>query len=256
MAGTKLVKPFPTMEQIRLVVRNMPATTDIELRDQALVAFTILTGIRDGATASLKLKHVNLALNLIEQRGDEVNTKFSKTIHTYFFPVGDEFKSIFVQWVAHLKEKLLFDLNDPLFPQTLMAHNEEGNYIPVGLRNSEWSSAGPIRAIFRQAFALSDLPYYGPHSFRNTLTRLAYDLQLGPKEMKAWSQNLGHESVSTTFTSYGRLEPFEQGNILEKLSLSNPKDTKSCDSSVDAKLDWIMKNLSRSKTEDGQHNSI
>jgi site-specific recombinase XerD len=40
----------PTLEQIRHVVRSMPASTDIERRDRALIAFTILTGARDGAS--------------------------------------------------------------------------------------------------------------------------------------------------------------------------------------------------------------
>jgi hypothetical protein len=37
----------------------MPAGTEIERRDRALIVFTILTGARDGATASLKLKHTS-----------------------------------------------------------------------------------------------------------------------------------------------------------------------------------------------------
>ena len=35
----------------------MPAGSKIEQRNRALIAFTLLTGARDGATASLKLKH-------------------------------------------------------------------------------------------------------------------------------------------------------------------------------------------------------
>jgi integrase/recombinase XerD len=38
----------------------MPCASDVELRNRALVAFAILTGARDGALASLKLKHVDL----------------------------------------------------------------------------------------------------------------------------------------------------------------------------------------------------
>jgi site-specific recombinase XerD len=49
----------PTLEQIRHVVFNMPATTDLERRDRALIAFTILTGARDGAIASFKLRHID-----------------------------------------------------------------------------------------------------------------------------------------------------------------------------------------------------
>ena len=51
----------PTLEQIRQVVRAMPAGTEIERRNRALIAITILTGARDSAIASLKLKHVDLA---------------------------------------------------------------------------------------------------------------------------------------------------------------------------------------------------
>jgi site-specific recombinase XerC len=50
----------PTLEQIRHVVQSMSATTDIERRDRPLIAFTILTGARDGAMASLKLKHIDI----------------------------------------------------------------------------------------------------------------------------------------------------------------------------------------------------
>jgi integrase len=50
----------PTLEQIRHVIQAMPAGTEIERRDRALVAFTILAGARDGAIASLKLKHVDI----------------------------------------------------------------------------------------------------------------------------------------------------------------------------------------------------
>jgi integrase len=49
----------PTLEQIRHVLRTMPASTEIERRDRALIAFTILTGARDGAIASIKLKHID-----------------------------------------------------------------------------------------------------------------------------------------------------------------------------------------------------
>src|SRR5271165_5041884 len=48
----------PTLEQIRHVIRSMSAITDIERRDRALIAFTILTGARDGAIASFRLRHV------------------------------------------------------------------------------------------------------------------------------------------------------------------------------------------------------
>jgi site-specific recombinase XerD len=37
--------PVPTLEQIRHVINDMPCETEIERRNQAVIAFTILTGL-------------------------------------------------------------------------------------------------------------------------------------------------------------------------------------------------------------------
>ena len=40
-----------------------------------------------------------------------------------------------------------------------------------------------------------------------------------PQQIKAWSQNLGHENVATTLTSYGTIDPHQQGEIIAGISL-------------------------------------
>ena len=60
IATAKREQKWPTLEQIKRALDAMPANTDIELRNRALFAFTILTGIRDKAIASLKLKHIDI----------------------------------------------------------------------------------------------------------------------------------------------------------------------------------------------------
>jgi hypothetical protein len=39
-----------------------------------------------------------------------------------------------------------------------------------------------------------------------------------PEAFKAWSQNLGHESVLTTFYSYGQVASARQGEIIRELA--------------------------------------
>jgi DNA invertase Pin-like site-specific DNA recombinase len=51
------------------------------------------------------------------------------------------------------------------------------------------------------------LLYFNPHSLRSTLVQLAYELKLDAERFKAWSQNFGHESCPTTFSSYGQIPP-------------------------------------------------
>ena len=65
-------------------------------------------GARDSAIASLKLKHIDFNGDTLFQDAREVNTKFSKTFTTCFFPVGDEVRGIVFDWVQYLKNECLF----------------------------------------------------------------------------------------------------------------------------------------------------
>jgi site-specific recombinase XerD len=103
-------QPVPTLDQIRHVLEKMPSSTDIELRNRAVVAFTLLTGARDGAMASLKRKHVDFVEGEVVQDAREVRTKFSKTFTTWFFPVGEDVRQIVVDWVHYLDSLQLFGL--------------------------------------------------------------------------------------------------------------------------------------------------
>lgn len=218
IANAKRKKRVPTIEQINQVLEAMPSVTNVEMRNRALMAFTLLTGARDSALASLKLKHIDIAEQSLYQDAREVNTKFSKTFTTYFFPVGELPLKIFTEWVDYLINELSFGPDDPLFPKTKVRNTPNRKFEVMGLEQENWTTAGPIRRIFKQAFKLADVPYFNPHSFRNTLVRLGERLCRNPEEFKAWSQNLGHEGVLTTFYSYGDVPDYRQSELLKKLA--------------------------------------
>lgn len=210
-------KDYPTLEQIRKVIFSMPTNTEVELRNRALIAFTILTGARDMAIASLKLKHVRLDKELVIQDPEEVKTKFSKRIFTWFFPVGDDIKQIVIDWIQYLKTEKIYGNNAPLFPKTDLKHDENMSFVAAGLAPQHWNTTTPIREIFKETFEKIGLQYFNPHSFRNTLVNLGEQLCKNPEEFKAWSQNLGHEHVLTTFLSYGNLDPNRQGDVIKRI---------------------------------------
>lgn len=120
VATARREKKAPTLEQVKHAISKMPVDTDIERRNRALIAFTLLTGARDSAIASMKLKHVDLPDGKVEQDAREVKTKFSKTFTTFFFPVGNEIREIVANWVRYLREEKLWGNDDPLFPATLV----------------------------------------------------------------------------------------------------------------------------------------
>jgi integrase len=217
IATARRSRPAPTLEQINHVISTMPASSDVEKRNRALIAFTLLTGARDSAIASLKIKHVDLAAGCVHQDAREVKTKFSKTFTTFFFPVGEDIHRIVVEWMTFLREKKLWGSDDPLFPRTKVSLDDRNGFAANGLDREHWSNATPIRKVFREAFTAAGLPYFNPHSFRSTLVALGEKLCRSPEAFKAWSQNLGHEGVLTTFTSYGGVAMTRQGEIIKGL---------------------------------------
>ncbi len=98
-----------------------------------------------------------------------MQTKFSKSFQTTFFPVGDDIRAVVIDWVNYLRRDKLWGLEDPLFPATKVA---VGDNLRDGLDRKRWSNAGPIRTIFKEAFVAAGLPYFNPHSFRRTLALL------------------------------------------------------------------------------------
>lgn len=88
----------------------------------------------------------------------------------------------------------------------------------LGLSREPWKTAGSMRGIFREAFEAAGLRYYHPHLFRHTLVALGQSMCQTPEQFKAWSQNLGHDGVMTTFTSYGSLSTQRQGEIIGRMN--------------------------------------
>src|SRR5271156_5852572 len=163
-ATAKAVKlrDFPSLEQVRAVIAAMPVETVIDRRNRALIAFAILTGMRDRAIVSLSLRHVDLSKSppLVRQEPDRVDTKFSKSIITYFFPLGSDLQDIVIRWIEELRTEHLFGLNDPVFPKTRVSLDDDKSFRAAGIEAVHWRDASPVRAIFQHAFAKAALPYF------------------------------------------------------------------------------------------------
>jgi hypothetical protein len=151
-------------------------------------------------------------------------------------------RQIVTDWVTYLKEVELWGNDDPLFPATHIIVGAARQFEVAGLKRAHWSSAAPIRTIFREAFEAAGLPYFNPHSLRSTLVRLGEALCQTPEEFKAWSQNLGHEGVLTTFYSYGAVGNRRQGEIIGSLGQPQERERSDADEIAEA----VLRKLSRS----------
>ena len=208
---------FPTPEQCRHAFGQMPATTPLQCRDKALFAFLMLTGARDGAVASMRLKRIDLVENCVYQDARDVNTKGAKTFTTWFYPVDAAYLDTFRDWVAFLRTDQLFGPEDALFPKPLMGVRN-GSFARFGLSRDNYSNAGKIRAVIKEAFTGAGLPSFHPHSFRKTLGVLSNDYCKTPEQFKAWSLNMGHENIATTLSAYCPVSPQRQGQLIRGMA--------------------------------------
>jgi integrase len=214
------MRDFPSLEQIRAAIAIMPAETAIDRRNRALVAFAILTGIRDRAMVSLSLGHTDItrAPPVVRQDPNSVDTKFAKAIVTYFFPVGDDFAAIVRDWIGELQRVHLFGPADPLFPRTCTGLGAEGAFAPVGIEREHWSDASPVRGIFRKAFEGAGLPYFAPHSFRHTLGHL----HKSAFQKQVFGMKHGYARVSSKAQDYqAQVEALRAGGCEKSSAKSN-----------------------------------
>ncbi|MGG7565009.1 tyrosine-type recombinase/integrase [Rhodovulum sp. DZ06] len=206
-------RAHPSPEQALHALRLMPAATLLQRRDRAILATLLLTGARDGALVTLRRGNLDLPGRCIHFAGQGVETKFGKRFTTWFFPVGADVEEILGAWDRELSHDLLFGPGDPLFPRQKVSRGA-GGFEADGLDRAPWSGTARVSSICRGAFEAAGLPPFTPHLLRKTLVDLAQRHCATPEAFKAWSQNLGHEDVLTTFRSYGAVSAGRQRELL------------------------------------------
>lgn len=217
-----LWKPHPSPAQVRKLLDDMPSQTIVQRRDKALVAFLFLTASREGAAISLRLGDVDLANACVNFDGLKVNTKSGKTFTTGFFPIGGQAEQIVRDWIAELRTDQMFSNADPLFPKTQVGPGPSRGFTVLGIDRAPWASPSSAAKIFKQAFRAIGLPPFPPHRVRDTIAELARRHCRTPEDYKAWSQNMGHENVLTTFRSYGSVATGRQIELMGRFRRRGP----------------------------------
>ena len=120
--------------------------------------------------------------------------------------------------MSHLRQDLLFGPDDALFPKPVIAVTD-GSFAVQGLSREAYASAGKIREVIKGAFIAAGLPTYGPHSFRKTLVLHGDQVCTTREQFKAWSLNIGHDSVVTTISAYCPISHERQAKLIKGIDL-------------------------------------
>lgn len=220
---TSCWKPHPSPAQVLKLLNEMPDATELQRRNRALVASLFLTGSREGAAITLRLGHIDLAQSCVHFDGRTVDTKFGKSCTTAFFPMGSACEQIVRDWIHDLRTQHHFSDSDPLFPKTRVGVGASRRFEALGIDRTPWASPSSAAKIFKQAFIDAGLPPFSPHRVRDTLAELASQHCRTPEDYKAWSQNMGHDDVLTTFRSYGSVAPGRQVDLMARFRKRGPQ---------------------------------
>ena len=220
IAHSQRPRRYPSLHQCGHAFRQMPETSRLERRDKALFALWVMTGARAGALASLRIQHVDLVEGLIYQDAREVKTKNGKTFETWFFPVDQVYRDKFCVWHNELTGDMLFGPGDALFPKQKVGW-KTGAFVAEGFEREPYANAQIAGKVIGSAFQKAGLHQFNPHSIRTTLAMLGDRVCETLEARKAWSQNLGHESLATTVSAYMPVCRERQGALIKGLSINH-----------------------------------
>jgi integrase/recombinase XerD len=245
-ATTTKSQRYPTLEQVKALC-SFEVKTEIDQRDRALIAFTALTGMRDRAIVTLPIGCFNpISLCVDQDPKKGVETKFSKSISTTLFRINEDLINFVVDWYNYLVKNKKYSITDPLFPSTEIGHisNNHHAYEVKGVNKSFWADTGAMRKIFNARSNQVDMPYFSPHKFRHFIIDEVKKHISSMEQLKAVSQNLGHENITTTF-GYGIIEETRVSELVGDIDFSGLPKSKKDNAQTEKMLEIILKKLDK-----------
>jgi integrase/recombinase XerD len=219
IATTPKLPKYPSLPHI-IKLTQFEIKNEIDMRDRALIAFAALSAMRDTAIITLPLGCFDVKELTVDQNpAMGVKTKFSKRILTKLFVFDKRLLKYITDWHKYLTEEKLFVISDPLFPASKIELQSKTEHVftVTGVEKAYWKNTGPMRNIFKLRASHSALDYYSPHKFRHFAISEASKHANTTDQLKAISQNIGHENISTTFYSYGGMDPYRVSEVIGKM---------------------------------------
>lgn len=247
IATSASLPKYPTLEQIKQLC-SFPVNNEIDQRDRALIAFTALTGMRDQAIVTLPIGCFDPDKMMVSQLPTKgVQTKFSKEIYTTLFNIDKLLVEHFLKWLEYLKKVKHFGNEDPIFPSTELGFVSENHYAftPIGINKDFWANTNPMRKIFKERSKQTSVPYFTPHKFRHFLINESQKHMTSIEQLKALSQNLGHENISTTFHGYGAIDTYRVNELVTKIDFSGMPKNKDEEDQIARIADLVAKKLGK-----------
>jgi site-specific recombinase XerC len=211
-----------TFDLALCIFKCMPNGNPIDLRNRAIVAMLITTGIRIAALITLRGKHVNMRTRWINQDPRDVATKMGKHIRTYCLNLGAGLLDALEEWSAWRSENGFADDVPFFLPDRYIQPNALGfNYCGDEPQKAEcWKSDEPVQRIIKEA-ALNAGVLDGAvssHDFRKVIHPfLSIRGHMDVRDEVALQLNLGHSPQEVIRKNYTSMSEAEREGILDEL---------------------------------------
>ena len=160
IATQYIPRQYPPLEYVVKLANSIEISSEIDLRDRALISFTLLSGMRDKAIVTLPLGCLDEEkLTISQDPRQGVQTKFSKYIPSTIFRFDEKLVGYLKGLVKHLKDKG-YGSRDPLFPRSKIGHGD-GNLSFEPATEVEplfWKGTGGIRELLKNRYQEAGLP--------------------------------------------------------------------------------------------------
>lgn len=191
----------------------------IDKRDQAATAFLFLTAMRIGAFVSLPIHLIDLPNQTVYQLPKQgVHTKDTKALKTYILQIHDLLE-IVREWDGFIRVELG---EDALWYPNL---HRDGNQWVLGDPGKVESRRMAYSRGLKRMCKRAGIEYKSPHKIRHGYAVYGLKNARTIEELKAISQNMGHDNVYTTDRFYGKFASDDVKEIIIGLSQAGNKNS-------------------------------
>lgn len=202
---------YPTLEEFEKII-NFEAKDLIDTRDKAILAFLYISCARVSAVATSTIDSVDVNKMVYDQDPLEgVKTKRQKYIVTKLLPFDKKYYEIVKNWINLLKTQENFGNKDPLFPNIKVYANK------TLVEKKPLGGEGEYNNLLDKRCKAAGIQKYNPHAFRHFGISQALKYVKTGTQLKALSQNVGHEDISTILEQYAKMKPNRYMQVLDDM---------------------------------------
>lgn len=232
---------YPTIETFDKILDFNEVTLQ-DKRDKAILAFLLISCARVSATATAKIGDIDIDNMVFKQDPlAGVKTKRQKHILTKLLPFDARYTNIFLKWIDYLKTMYNFDENCPLFPKIKMLNKGET------ILKDFMSGEAEFNKILETRCKNASVQKFHPHAFRHLGIHHALKYVRTGTQLKALSQNVGHEDITNILEQYAKMKPDIYLSVVERM-VSTPLESRTVDELSDAELSEILTKRLSNKT--------